>query len=53
MSGNGQELKEYHINSVREMSKLKDWVDSNMREIKLRKEAFHRVEKEAANIIKI
>lgn len=53
LSGNSVKLKEFHIENIKEMSKLKEWVDSNMREIRLRKEAFSRIEKESANLIKV
>jgi len=52
LSGNSVALKEFHIENIKEMSKLKEWVDNNMREIRLRRQAFERVDKEASSLVK-
>jgi CRISPR/Cas system CSM-associated protein Csm2 small subunit len=41
-----------HIETVKEISKIKELVDSNMREMRSKKKTLVRVEQEAANIVK-
>lgn len=52
ITGNCNQLKELHIETVKEISKIKELVDTNMREMRSKKKTFARIEQEAANIVK-